>query len=268
LPRESKIVTYVYFKELKIMDPKLSRKLQIWASWTGIAYCLLYGFAVLIYSHSLPPPDPGYSAQQLVDNYYLKYQSQILLGQSLASAAGILFLPWATQLAILMWKRESFPLLSLLQLGGGILTTWVSIMPPIMWAWCAETAGTVDPSLIKMAHSLGWYFFNMTYTVTTIEYVAIFIFIMNDQHKPSLLPKWVGWLALITGLSFVPETSLPFHKIGLFSINGYWNFHVAFLLFFIFTGASSFYMIQNAKRIKVSAIPGIGQAIGRSDFGT
>lgn len=249
------------------MDPKLSRKLQIWASWSGIAYCLVYGFFVIVYPHNLPPPDPTYTAQELVDNYYLKYQSQILLGQSLASAAGILFLPWTIQLGILMWKRESFPLLALLQIGGGILTTWVSIMPPIMWAWCAEMAGSINPDLIKMNHFLGWYFFNMTYTVTTIEYVAIFIFVMNDKETPGILPKWVAWLALITGLAFIMETMLPFHKTGIFAINGYWNFHTAFVLFFIFTGASSYHMIKNARRIKVAAVPGIAQAIGRGDFG-
>jgi hypothetical protein len=136
-----------------------------------------------------------------------------------------------------------------------------------MWAWCAEVAGTVDPALIKMNHVLGWYFFNMTYTVTTIEYVAIFLFVMKDKETPAILPKWVACLGLITGLAFMPETVLPYHKTGIFAINGYWNFHAAFLLFFIFTGASSFYMIRNAMRIKIPAIPGIGQAIGRSDFG-
>jgi hypothetical protein len=247
-----------------MIDPKLSQKLQVWASWAGIAYCVLYGLAVLVYPHNLPPPDPSFTAQELVDNYYLKYRSEIMLGQSLASALGILFLPWATQMTILMWKRETFPLLALIQLAGGILTTWVSIQPPIIWAWCAEVAGTVDPTLIKMMHIQGWYFFNMTYTVTSIEYLAIFIFVMKDQEKPGILPKWVAWLALLTGLTFIPETTLPFHKTGPFALNGYWNFHAAFLMFFIFTGASSVYMIKNARKMKVAASPGIGQAISRS----
>ncbi|HEX5806176.1 MAG TPA: hypothetical protein VFY31_07580 [Macromonas sp.] len=246
-----------------MIDPKHSQRMQIWAGWAGIAYCLLYGFAVIIYPHNLPPPDPAFTAQELVDNYYLKYQSQILLGQSVASALGVLFLLWTTQLTIMMWKRETFPLLALLQLGGGILTTWVSIQPPIMWAWCAQFAGKLDPALIQMTHFQGWYFFNMTYTVTSVEYFAIFLFVLLDKEKPGIMPKWVGWLALLTGLSFIPETSLPYHQSGPFAINGYWNFHAAFLMFFIFTLSSSVYMIKHARKIKVTATPGIGQAVSR-----
>ncbi|SDG20823.1 hypothetical protein [Epilithonimonas hungarica] len=248
------------------MDDKFYRKLQLWAAWCGILYCVIYGGTVIIYPHNVPPPDPTFTAQELVDNFYLKYQSQILLGQSLSVATGILFLPWAVQMTLLMWKREPIPLLALIQLGGGILTTWVSMQPPVMWAWCAENAGIVSPELIKMNHFQGWYFFNMTYWATTIEYIAIFIFVMKDKQKPAIMPKWCAWLALLTGLAFIPETMLPYHKTGIFAINGYWNFHTAFLMFFIFTGASSIYMIKNIKKVKIAAAPGIGQAIGRSQF--
>jgi hypothetical protein len=243
------------------MEKELSLKIQKWAAWSGIAYCILYGITFIILPHNYPPPDPSFTAQQLVDNYYLKYHSRILLGQALSAATGILYLTWATQLTVQMWRRESAPILSLIQLGGGILTTWVVMFPPAMWAWCAENAGVVDPQLIKMVHFIAWYVFDMTYWVTTIECIAIFLLIVWDKQKPALMPKWVGYLALIAGLSFLPLTIIPYFKTGPFAINGWINFHVVFITFGLFTAVASYYMIQDLKRVKISSAQAVGQAM-------
>jgi hypothetical protein len=202
-----------------------------------------------------------YTAQELVDNYYLKFQWRILLGQALSAATGIFYLTWATQLTVQMWKREPMPILSLIQLGGGILTTWVVMFPPAMWAWCAENAGIVDPETIKMVHFNAWYMFDMTYWVTTMECIAIFLLIIGDKSKVGLFPKWVGYLSLISGLAFIPLTVVPYFKTGPFAINGWINFHVAFIMFGLFTAVASYYMVVDLKRNRISSPQGMGHAV-------
>jgi hypothetical protein len=246
------------------MDENASRKIQLVCAWSGLIFVILFGITFIILPHNYPPPDPGYTAQDLVDNYYLKYQSRILLGQSLSAAVGPLYMIWCCQLAIQMRRREPTPILSQLKLAGGILTSWLVIFPPVMWAWCAEVAGTVDPKTIQMVHFIAWYMLDMTYGVTTIEGIAVFLLVMLDKQKPALMPHWAAWLGLATSLVYIPLTALPYFKTGIFAINGYWSFHAVFGLF---TSVASYYMAQDLKRERIPAVLGIGQAISRSQFG-
>jgi hypothetical protein len=250
------------------MDEALSRRIQLICAWCGPAFVVLYGLSWAVLGHNAPPPDPSFTAQELVDNFYLKHQNQIMLGQSLSSAFGILYLIWACQLTIQMWRREPTPILSIIQLCGGLLTGWVLIFCPALWVWCAEVAGTINPEVIKAVHFLAWYSFDMTYMITTVEVIAIFVLVLADKQKPALMPKWAAALALFSGLSFLPITFLPYFKSGPFALNGYWSFHVAFISYALFTVIIGYYMAQDIKRVKTQAVAaGLGQAISQSQFG-
>jgi hypothetical protein len=249
------------------MDGKLSQRIQLICAWCGPAFVVLYGLSWVVLGHNYPPPDPLFTAQELVDNFYLKYQDRIMLGQSLSTAFGILYLIWACQLSVQMWRREPTPILSIIQLCGGVLTGWVLIFSPALWVWCAEVAGKVDPEMIKAVHFMAWYVYDMTYWITTIEVIALFLLVMTDKEKPALMPKWAASLALFSGLSFIPLTFLPYIKSGPFALNGYWSFHVAFISYGLFAAIIGPYMVQDINRMKVPAIPGVAQAISRSQYG-
>jgi hypothetical protein len=249
------------------MNEKVSYRIQQVCAWCGVAFVVVCGITFILLPHNYPPPDPSYTAQQLVDNYYLKYRSGIMLGQCLQAATGVLYMVWCCQLTVQMWRREPVPILSLLQLTGGLLTTWVVMFPPAMWAWCAEVAGTADPAIIKTVHFIAWYLFDITYMITTVEGIAVFLMVYFDRQKPALMPQWAGWLALVAALSFIPLTVVPYFKTGIFALNGYWNFHVAFGTYGLFAAVTSYYMVQDLKRVRIPAVPRIEQAITRSQFG-
>lgn len=243
------------------MDERIIRKIQIICAWCGPAFVILYGLSWVVLGHNYPPPDPSFTAEELVANYYVKYRDQILLGQSLSTCLGMLYLPWTCQLTVQMWQREKTPILSLLQLTGGLLTAWVLVFGPAMWVWCAEFAGTVPAEMTKAVHFIAWYVYDMTYMITTIEVIAICLFAFLDKQKPAIMPRWAAVLALFSGLSFLPLTFLPYFKTGPFALNGYWSFHVAFITYGLFTGIIGYYMVQDLKRVKIAATPGVSQAI-------
>ncbi len=245
------------------MDERMFNRVQKLCAGSGIAFSALYLLSFIILPHNFPPPDPTYTAQELVTNYYAKYRDSIILWQSLAAVFGILYLPWATQLTIQMYRREKIPILSLLQFAGGILTTWALITVPVMFAWCAEVAGTMNPDIIKTVHFLGWYFFDMTYMFTFIEFFVIFVFAMIDKQKPALIPKWVAYLCLFEAISLVPLTLVIYYKTGIFAINGFWNFHVGVAALGSAVTFSSYYTLQDLKRIKVKPTQSIGQVNSR-----
>jgi hypothetical protein len=243
------------------MNENALRKFQIACAWCGPAFVLLYGLSWCILGHNYPPPDPQYSAVDLVNKFYLKYRSDIMLGQALSTCLGMLYLVWTCQLSAQMWEREKNHILSLLQLAGGLLTAWVLAFCPALWVWCAEMAGSVDPVMIKSVHFIAWYTYDMTYMITTIETIAICMFAFLDKQKPVLLPRWTGVLALFSGLSFLPLTFLPYFKTGIFALNGYWAFHVAFITYALFTAIIGYYMAKNLKRTKSAALAESAQPI-------
>jgi hypothetical protein len=250
----------------KIMNENIVNRVQSWCAWSGLAFVIFYGFTWVVLGHNYPPPDPKFTGAELVANFYLPFRNNILLGQSLSTFFGMFYLTWSCQLTVQMWKREKTPILSLLNLTGGLLTAWVLSFVPVLWLWCAENAGTANPEIIKMVHFIAWYTYDMTYMITTIQAFAIGIFAFLDKKKPVIIPRWTGYLSFFTGLSFLPLTFLPYFKDGIFALNGYWSYHIAFISYGLFTGAVSYYMAQDLKRVKMNASPGMGQAISHTHF--
>ncbi|ADD68238.1 conserved hypothetical protein [Denitrovibrio acetiphilus DSM 12809] len=171
---------------------------------------------------------------ELVNNFYIQYRDRILLGQALSACFGLLYAVWSVQLTIQMWKREKAPILAMINLMGGTLTGWVLIFCPVLWVWCAEFAGQADPELVKTVHFIGWYVYDMTYMITTVQGFAIGALVFLDKEKPALMPKWAAAFAVFVGASFFPLTFLPYFKDGIFAINGYWSFHTAFIGYGLF----------------------------------
>ncbi len=246
------------------MNERSVKKLQLAVAWTGPLCLLTFFSAWIVLSHNYPPPDPAFTAAELVTNYYSKYRSGIMLGMSLAACFGMLYLPWTCLVTVLMMQREKIPLLALMQLTGGLLTAWILVMCPCIWVYCAEASGDVSPELIKTLHFIAWYIFNMTYMITTIQCVAIGVFALMDTRKPALFPHWLGWLSIGIGISFVPLTFLPYFKSGPFAINGWWAFHLVVAGFGIFTLNCTHFMIKEVSRNRMLATPGIGQAISQA----
>src|SRR5258708_33299309 len=151
------------------MNEDILRKVQIVCAWCGPAFVVFYGLSWCILGHNYPPPDSTYSAADLVNKFYLKYRGDILLGQSLSTCLGMLYLPWTCQLSAMMWKRDKSHILSLRQLTGGVLTPWVLAFCPALLLWCAGMAGSVDPVIVKSVHFMGWYLYDLTYITTHLE---------------------------------------------------------------------------------------------------
>jgi hypothetical protein len=248
------------------MDDKTTHRVQYWVAWCGPLMVITYLYFWIILGHNFPPPSAALSGAQLVSEFYGRYQSDILLGQSLCAASGLLYLPWVCLLTVQIWQREKVPVLALMQFAGGLLTSWVLVLCPAMWAWCARYATTpgIDPEIIKAVHMMSWYIYDMTYMITTIQLLGCGLFAILDKKTPKIFPVWAGCLAVAVGIIFVPLSFLPYHDQGPLSIGGWWSFHVVFGTWGLWFCSYSYFMFQNLKRIRISPSPAIGVAIGQT----
>lgn len=230
------------------MNEDLSKKVAYWLAWTGPAWVVLYIISWGILARNYPCPSQSLSGVELIQQYYS--HKSVLLGMSLASSVGILYMPWSIILAYQIWQREKVPLLSLMALSGGILTGFIIVYTASKWVWCARWAGApgIDPELIKSIHLSTWYFFDMTYNVTNIQLLGCGLFAILDRSEHRIFPVWLGWFSLFTGLSFILETVMPYFNHGPLSINGLWNFWFGFLVWFCWFSLQSIFVLREAGR--------------------
>src|SRR5260370_25628611 len=209
------------------MITKQSLKYQLRAAQCGFAFELLYTIFWGWMAHNLPPASPNLSAQEIATHFALHHNA-ILFGNSMAALVAVLWIPWTAQLTVVMRRIEgSSPVLTIIQLIGGILTAWVVMFCPAIWA-AAAFRPDIDPNLVRALNDLGFFLFNITYAVTSVQAVAAGLVGLADKSAHRVFPRWVSGWAIFTGISFVPLTAMPFFKTGPLA----WNGAVSFLALF------------------------------------
>ena len=233
------------------MDEQTSWRIQLCMAWMGPTMIIGSLLSWMVLGHNFSPPGSAPSGEELVDQYYGgAYQQQILLGMILAAIFGVFYALWSIQMSVQMWRREPAPILSLIQLVGGVLTAWVLCSCPALWAWCARYAGSpgIEPEMIKAVHVISWYLFDLTYMITTIQHIACGAFAILDRHKPAIFPTWAGWYSILVGSGFVLLSLVPYFDHGPFAMNGLVDLFVLLAGWAGWIVIYSIYMIRDLRR--------------------
>jgi hypothetical protein len=246
----------------KPMNDNTKRSVEIAIAYCGPLFVLSYTFFWGILGHNIPPPNMmGMTGEQLIAEYYGKYP-EIGVGMIGAAFAGLLYLPWSCLLASMLRDRDgNLGVLSLMELSGGLLTAWLLAFCSAMWGACAILVAQVDPSVIKLMHTMTWFIFDCTYMITTIQLTGLGVYVILNRQQ-SIFPSWAGWCALATGASFIPLSIMPFVSDGPFVVPGMWNFYIVFGLWLIaFFCVFSFFMLKHLHGVKGSSVHG-AHAVG------
>jgi len=229
------------------MTTRQSLKYQLFASQSGFAFEILYSIFWGVFGHNLPPASPNLSGPDLAA-IFAQHHSAILFGNTMAALIGVLWITWTAQLTVVMWRIEgSTPVLTIIQLIGGILTAWVLMFCPAIWA-VAAFRPDIEPNTIRMLNDLGFILFNITYAVTSVQAIAAGIVGLADKGAVRVFPRWVcGW-AIFAGLSFIPISAMPFFKTGPLAWNGLFTFWILFGTYFMWTASMGVCMAKDASR--------------------
>lgn len=231
------------------MDENAKRAIERGLAWCGPVFLIgiIYTWAVM--GHNVPPPNMmGMTADELVANYYGRYPD---IGPGMIGAAtfGLFYTIWSCLLASLMRdEKGQLGPLSLMELSGGILTGWLFAFCSAMWAACSVLVHEVDPSIIKMVHTMTWFIFDCTYMITTMQMVGLGLWTVLNKRQ-TMFPAWAGWATMAIGIGFVPLVIMPFVSEGPFAVMGLWNFWIIFTgWIFAFFGVYNFYVLKHVYR--------------------
>jgi len=234
------------------MDDKTSLKYQLISAWCGPAFVALFIVFWMIFGHNLPNPSPALNADEIAARYN-QYRGSLRLGFIVSLIVICLYMPWTALLTAQMVRIEGkFPVLAYLQLIGGALTVMVVSFSAMFWVTGAFRPER-DPALIQLMSDVGWICIDTQYACTTLQMVAAALAGLADKSEVPLFPRWVCFLSIWCGLSFIPASLTGVLKTGPFAWNGMLSFYIPYAAWLVWFAVASVYMIQEVRRRMVGA---------------
>ena len=243
------------------MDESTKRAIERGLAWIGPIWVLGYFYFWGYLGRNFPPPNMmAMTGQELVDQYYS--HSSVAVGMMGAASFGMLYAIRSLLLATNMRDENgSMGPLSVLELGGGLLTGWLLAFCPAIWCACALLAGQIDPDIIKMTHTFTWIIFDCTYWITTMQMGAVGLWTVLNKRQ-QVVPAWAGWTAIAIGASFIALVFMPFVKEGPFAVDGLFNYWIIFgTWFFAYFIVYNIYVLKHVYRSPEEQRIALGYAV-------
>jgi hypothetical protein len=240
------------------MDEKTSLRYQLISAWCGPAFLITFVFFWGFIGHNLPNPSPALSASDLAARYVANL-GEIRTGFIVSMITVCLYMPWTCVLSAQMAQVEGkFPVLTFLQLIGGALTVMVVSFSEMYWAVAAFRPDR-DAATIQTLTDTGWLCIDLQYFCTTLQMVAAALVGLADKRKVPLFPRWVCFLTIWCGLSFIPASLTGVLKTGPFAWSGVMSYYFPYFCWLCWFATASIYMIKEVRRRMVAAeIPATG----------
>ncbi|MFW2828715.1 DUF4386 family protein [Sphingomonas sp. ID0503] len=220
-------------------------------AWSGL---ILLAATVLFWGvlgRNIPPISPALDAEAFAAELR-RHAPTIRIGMILQLPFSVLYLVWGVAISKVMERvEEDNNVLSTLQIWGAGFTTVVFVVPCAMWLTLAYRPEVMDPRTLQILYDFAWFFFDMAYSLTTLQTIAIGICFLSDKRPQPLVPAWVAWLTMWVGISFVLETMMPLVTDGPFARNGLLNYWVEFSLFFLMMLVLSIYILKAITRLEL-----------------
>ncbi|MFL6109355.1 MAG: hypothetical protein ACJ72L_20525 [Marmoricola sp.] len=208
----------------------------------------LTGFAVL--AGFWPPPGANLSAQEIY-SYFVDRGDTLRIGMVAMAAGAPCYYAWSVVLSRLIGRIEGpmGPLASV-EMVGGLLTAWVTVMPAIIWLTAAFRIEHRSAETVQTLYDFGWIAFDLTFMCSVLQSVALGCAILRDHRDKPLIPHWVAWVSFLTAASYLPLVLMPFFRTGPFAWQGLISFWVVFVMFFVLIAVVTPYAWKALRRLE------------------
>jgi hypothetical protein len=194
-----------------------------------------------------PPLDPALPVAQVAD-YYRAHQTGILVGGILITSASVLFFPFLAAVATFLKKIE----------GAISPLTWAFVMivaygfvtlffAGLFFTVAAYRTDRPDAE-IAMLSDIAFFLFVMPAVPAFVQNVVTGVAILQDKRARPILPRWLGYMNLWTGVLLLPGFAVGLFKTGPFAWNGVLAFWVPAVVFGIWFNLMIVAMLAAIKR--------------------
>jgi hypothetical protein len=222
-------------------------------AWSGVALLIGTIFFWGVLGQNIPPYSPALGAEEFAAEIRA-HAPQIRIGMILQMPISVMWFTWGVALWVVMRAIEkengSNEVLSTMQIWGAGFTTIVFVLPCSVWLAVAYRPEVMDAKTLQIMYDFGWMFFDMAYTLTTMQMVAWGMCMLQDRRADPLVPAWAVWFTMFTVVSFLLLTMMPLVYDGPFSRSGLLNYFVEFGLFFLMWIIVAFYTLKSITRLE------------------
>lgn len=231
---------------------------QYWriCAWTGPALLVITIIFWGVLGHNIPP----FSADMTADEFaavFRPHAMEIRAGMIVTITFAVFYFTWGVAITKVMETIErNNNVLSVCQLFGAALTTMIFVIPCAIWIGATFRADTLPAPTLQIIFDIGWILFDLAYSLTTLQMVAIGVCFLGDKRPVPLFPKWLSWFSIWVGLMFILEVLNPFFKGGTFSRSGLLNYWIEFSIFFLFMLLISIWTLKAITRLEAEHAAG------------
>jgi len=235
----------------------ISERSQTVIVWWALAFTGIYGIALVICLHMVPPPGATKPAAEIA-SWYAARATEIKVGATVTAYCGAFALPLWAVIAIQIARQEKGrPIWALIAALGGALLSLMLALPPLFWGVAAFTPGR-PPEVTSLMHELG-----VLTLITPVQYnpfafvPIIVICFLPQTASRSPFPRWYGYFTAWAGLMFEAGPLAFDTRTGPFSWNGllaFWSPLVLFGLWIVVTA----YLLLTALNLQRQDVEQLG----------
>lgn len=225
---------------------------QYWriCAWTGPALLLITILFWGVFGQNIPPYSADLTAEQFAAQF-VPHAVEIRMGMIVTITFAVFYFTWGLAITKVMETLErGSNILSVCQLWGAGFTTLIFVIPCSIWITATFRAETLNPETLQIIFDFGWILFDLAYSLTTLQMIAIGVCFLQDKRPVPLFPKWLSWFSIWVGLMFIIEVLNPFFKNGPFSRSGLMNYWIEFSIFFAFMLLVSIWTLKAITRLQ------------------
>ncbi|MFL6062858.1 MAG: hypothetical protein ACJ72E_16640 [Marmoricola sp.] len=229
---------------------------KVWrmCAWSGALYATVGLVFWAIIAGYMPAPHESLHGQGIKD-FFGDHETRIRVGMVGYIAIAAFYLPWSVVIARIMQRIEGpYGVLNRIEFFGGIATTFVTLFSGVMWLTASFRTPMRTAGEVQLLSDVGWFIFDCTFMVTSLQYVALGTAILMDKQEKPYLPPWLAWLSFLTAASFLPLVAMPFFTSGPLAWHGLLNYWVALGLFFVLIYSLTYFLLGAIRRIEAEEL--------------
>lgn len=225
----------------------VSRKTLLICGWCG-PIAIIISLIGWLMAGMLPfPLGPGNTAEEVFQFY--SGGTHVTMGIVISSVSLGLVMPLIASITYVMWRFETQPVLTLVQLVTGTITCICLFLPMLIMA-VAGFRPDRSPELMVLINDLAWLLFLTPIAPFIIQNIAIGAATLS--HPNALFPRWLGFVNLFVGFTFTFDILAYVFKTGPLSWNGLLIFWLALTTYSIWLIAMGWVIIRLAASATVS----------------
>lgn len=194
-----------------------------------------------------PPIAPATPAAE-VAAYYRAHQTGILAGAICIMTSSVLFFPFLAAIAVFLKKIEGpvspWTYAFIMIVAYGFVTVFFS---GLFFTAAAYRPDFPDHT-IQLLSDLAFFLFVMPAVPAFVQNVVTGVAVLGDTRANPILPRWLGYMNLWTGVLLLPGCVVGLFKVGPFAWNGALAFWMPAVVFGIWFNAMIFGMLGAIKR--------------------